>query len=63
MSTKSFDGRGNYALGIKEHIVFPEIDFDKVDVIWGMDIVICTSAASNHEAQSLLRQLNMPFVN
>ena len=63
VSPKSFDGRGNYALGIKEHIVFPEIDFDKVDVIWGLDIVICTSASSNDEAKSLLRQLNMPFVN
>ena len=63
VSPKSFDGRGNYALGIKEHIVFPEIDFDKVDVIWGLDIVICTTASGNDEAQSLLRQLNMPFVN
>ena len=63
VSPKSFDGRGNYALGIKEHIVFPEIDFDKVDVIWGLDVVICTSASNNDEAQALLKQFNMPFVN
>ena len=62
-SPKSFDGRGNYALGIKEHIVFPEIDFDKVDMIWGLDVVICTSASNNDEAQALLKQFNMPFVN
>ena len=63
VSPKSFDGRGNYALGIKEHIVFPEIDFDKVDMIWGLDVVICTSASSDDEAQALLKQLNMPFMN
>ena len=63
ISPKSFDGRGNYALGIKEHIVFPEIDFDKVDSIWGLDIVICTSANSDEEARELLRELNMPFYN
>ena len=63
VSPKSFDGRGNYALGIKEHIVFPEIDFDKVDMIWGLDVVICTSASNNDEAQALLKQFNMPFVN
>ena len=63
ISPKSFDGRGNYALGIKEHIVFPEIDFDKVDSIWGLDIVICTSANSNDEARELLREFNMPFYN
>ena len=63
VSPKSFDGRGNYALGIKEHIVFPEIDFDKVDVIWGLDVVICTSASNNDEAKALLKQFNMPFVN
>ena len=54
---------GNYALGIKEHIVFPEIDFDKVDSIWGLDIVICTSAKSDDEARELLREFNMPFYN
>ena len=63
ISPKSFDGRGNYALGIKEHIVFPEIDFDKVDTIWGLDIVICTSANSDDEARELLREFNMPFYN
>lgn len=59
--SKSFDGRGNYAMGLKEHIVFPEIDFDKVDQIWGMDIVICTTANTDAEAKSLLKHFNMPF--
>jgi large subunit ribosomal protein L5 len=58
---KSFDGRGNYACGIKEHIVFPEIDFDKVDEVWGMDIIICTTASSDAEAKALLKHFNMPF--
>jgi large subunit ribosomal protein L5 len=61
VSAKSFDGRGNYALGLKEHIVFPEIDFDKVDQMWGMDIVICTTANTDAEAKSLLKHFNMPF--
>ena len=61
LSPKSFDGRGNYALGIKEHIVFPEIDFDKVDEIWGLDVVVCTSAKSNDEAKFLLGLFNFPF--
>ena len=61
LSPKSFDGRGNYALGIKEHIVFPEIDFDKVDEIWGLDIVVCTTARSNDEAKFLLGLFNFPF--
>jgi len=61
VSGKSFDGRGNYALGLKEHIVFPEIDFDKVDEMWGMDVVICTTAKSDAEAKSLLKHFNMPF--
>ena len=60
---KSFDGRGNYAMGLKEHIVFPEIDFDKVDQFWGMDIVICTTANTDAEAKALLKQFNMPFTN
>lgn len=60
---KSFDGRGNYALGIKEHIVFPEIDYDKVDKIRGMDIVICTTANSDEEAKELLRGFDLPFKN
>jgi len=61
VSPKSFDGRGNYALGLKEHIVFPEIEYDKVDEIWGMDIVICTTAKTDAEAKSLLKHFNMPF--
>ena len=58
---KSFDGRGNYAMGLKEHIVFPEIDFDKVDETWGMDIVIATTAKTDAEAKALLKAFNMPF--
>ncbi|MEP1199123.1 MULTISPECIES: 50S ribosomal protein L5 [unclassified Tateyamaria] len=58
---KSFDGRGNYAMGLKEHIVFPEIDFDKVDETWGMDIVIATTAQTDAEAKALLKHFNMPF--
>lgn len=57
----SFDGRGNFATGLKEHIVFPEIDFDKVDENWGMDIVIATTAETDAEAKSLLTAFNMPF--
>jgi large subunit ribosomal protein L5 len=57
----SFDGRGNYAMGLKEHIVFPEIDFDKVDEVWGMDIIICTNAKTDAEAKALLKHFNMPF--
>ncbi|CCQ74594.1 50S ribosomal protein L5 [Magnetospira sp. QH-2] len=58
---KSFDGNGNFALGLKEQIVFPEIDYDKVDTIRGMDIVICTTARSNDEAKALLAGFDMPF--
>ena len=61
VSGKSFDGRGNYATGLKEHIVFPEINFDKVDEVWGMDIVICTTAKTDAEAKALLKLFNMPF--
>ena len=57
----AFDGRGNYAMGLKEHIVFPEINFDKVDEVWGMDIVICTTAETDAEAKALLKHFNMPF--
>ena len=57
----SFDGRGNYAMGLKEQIVFPEIDFDKVDEVLGMDIIICTTARSDAEAKALLKHFNMPF--
>jgi large subunit ribosomal protein L5 len=61
LNPKSFDGRGNYACGLKEHIVFPEIDYDKVDQIWGMDVIVCTSAESDDEARELLRGFNFPF--
>jgi large subunit ribosomal protein L5 len=61
VNAKSFDGRGNYALGLKEQIVFPEIDYDKVDTVRGMDIVICTTAKTDAEAKALLRLFNMPF--
>ena len=57
----AFDGRGNYAMGLKEHIVFPEINFDKVDEVWGMDIIICTTASNDDEARALLRGFDMPF--
>ena len=63
ISSKSFDGNRNYAMGIKEHIVFPEINYDKVDVIRGMDIIICTTANSDEEAKVLLEGLNFPFRN
>ena len=59
----SFDGRGNYAMGLKEQIVFPEIDFDKVDEVLGMDIIICTTADKDAEAKALLKQFNMPFTS
>jgi large subunit ribosomal protein L5 len=61
VSAKSFDGRGNYALGLKEQIIFPEIDYDKVDAVRGMDIVICTTAKTDDEARALLAGFNMPF--
>ena len=57
----SFDGRGNYAMGLKEHIVFPEINFDKVDEVLGMDIIIATTANTDAEAKALLKHFNMPF--
>lgn len=61
LSPKSFDGNGNYALGIKEHIVFPEINYDKVQQMWGLDVVVCTTAKTDDEARSLLREFNFPF--
>jgi large subunit ribosomal protein L5 len=61
LSPKSFDGRGNYSLGIKEHIVFPEIDYDKAADIWGMDITVCTTARTDDEARALLTAFNFPF--
>ncbi len=61
VSGTSFDGRGNYAMGLKEHIVFPEIEYDKVDEVWGLDIVIATTAKTDAEAKALLKHFNMPF--
>ncbi len=61
LNPKSFDGRGNYAMGVKEHIVFPEINYDKVDSIWGMDIIVCTTAKTDEEARALLKAFNFPF--
>ncbi|MGC1696521.1 MAG: 50S ribosomal protein L5 [Pseudolabrys sp.] len=61
LNPKSFDGRGNYSLGIKEHIIFPEVDFDKVTDSWGLDITVCTSARSDDEARALLTAFNFPF--
>jgi large subunit ribosomal protein L5 len=61
LSPKSFDGRGNYTIGIKEHIIFPEIDYDKASDIWGMDITVCTSAKTDDEARALLTAFNFPF--
>jgi large subunit ribosomal protein L5 len=63
LPTKSFDGRGNYALGIKEQIVFPEINYDDVDEIRGLDVVICTTAPNDEEARALLEQFNVPFAS
>ena len=63
LNPKSFDGNGNFSLGIKEHVIFPEINFDKVDKTRGMDITICTSAKNNIEALELLKSFNMPFTN
>lgn len=61
VSPKSFDGRGNYTLGLKEQIIFPEIEYDKVDKVRGMDITICTTAKTNDEGRALLKQFSMPF--
>lgn len=61
LDARSFDGHGNYALGIKEHIIFPEINYDKVDSILGMDIIVCTTARTDEEARALLRAFNFPF--
>lgn len=63
LNAKSFDGRGNFAMGLKEHIVFPEIEYDKVDEIWGMDIIVVTTAQTDDEARELLRGFNFPFRN
>ena len=61
LNPKSFDGRGNYAMGIKEHLIFPEINYDKVDSMLGMDIIVCTTAKTDNEARALLRAFNFPF--
>jgi large subunit ribosomal protein L5 len=61
LTDRSFDGNGNYAFGIKEHIIFPEIDYDKIDRVWGMDVIICTSAQTDAEARALIDAFNFPF--
>ncbi len=61
LNPKAFDGRGNYAMGIREHIVFPEITYDQIDQVWGMDIVVCTTAKNDEEALALLKAFNFPF--
>jgi len=61
LNPKSFDGRGNYSLGIREHIVFPEIDYDKAAEVWGLDITVCTTARTDDEARALLTAFNFPF--
>ena len=61
LNAKSFDGRGNFAMGLKEHIVFPEIDYDQVDEVWGMDVIVCTTAGNDDEARALLKNFNFPF--
>ena len=61
LNPKSFDGRGNFAIGLKEHIIFPEIDYDKVEDVLGMDIIVCTTARTDEEARALLQGLNFPF--
>jgi large subunit ribosomal protein L5 len=61
LTDRSFDGNGNYAFGIKEHIIFPEIDYDKIDRVWGMDIIICTTARTDDEARALIEAFNFPF--
>ncbi len=63
VNPKSFDGRGNFAIGVKEQIIFPEINYDQIEKIRGMDIIICTTAKTNDEARELLRQFNMPFAS
>jgi large subunit ribosomal protein L5 len=61
LTDRSFDGRGNYAMGIKEHIIFPEIDYDKIDRVWGLDVIVCTTAKTDDEARALLTAFNFPF--
>jgi len=61
LNPNSFDGRGNYAMGIKEHIIFPEIIYDQIEQVWGMDIIVCTTAQTDDEARALLKAFNFPF--
>ncbi|MFN3858266.1 MAG: 50S ribosomal protein L5 [Caulobacter sp.] len=63
LNGNSFDGRGNYAMGLKEHIVFPEINYDEIDQMWGMDIVVCTTARTDQEAKALLKEFKFPFTS
>jgi large subunit ribosomal protein L5 len=63
LNGKSFDGRGNYAMGLKEHLVFPEINYDQIEQIWGMDIIVCTTAKTDQEAKALLKEFQFPFTN
>jgi large subunit ribosomal protein L5 len=61
LTERSFDGHGNYAMGIKEHLIFPEIDYDRIDRVWGLDVIVCTSAKSDDEARALIEAFNFPF--
>ena len=61
LNGKSFDGRGNFAMGLKEHTVFPEISYDNIETVWGMDIIVCTTARTNEEAKALLTEFGFPF--
>jgi large subunit ribosomal protein L5 len=61
LNPNSFDGHGNYAMGIKEHIIFPEISYDQIEQVWGMDVIICTTATNDDEARALLKAFNFPF--
>ncbi|HEY5289059.1 MAG TPA: 50S ribosomal protein L5 [Caulobacteraceae bacterium] len=61
LKATSFDGRGNYAMGLKEHLVFPEINYDEIDQVWGMDIIVCTTAKTDDEARALLKEFQFPF--
>lgn len=61
LNAKSFDGRGNFAMGLKEHTVFPEISYDNIETVWGMDIIVCTTARTNDEAKALLTEFGFPF--
>jgi large subunit ribosomal protein L5 len=63
LNGRSFDGRGNFAMGLKEHIVFPEINYDTIDQVWGMDIIVCTTARNDEEAKALLKEFDFPFRN